>query len=164
MYELDRPGGIQDQLKECQKLAREADPNEYGDIEEVNQVCQNASNYAGNYTAGAYLRNGKNGWYDVTAPLQDPFPPEYLNVFLNQQWVQRALGVPVNHSVISPPVQKAFSSTGDMARGGPLEDIAYLLDTGVKVALLYGDRDFACNWVSCLSSIYSWGRNLLTHA
>ncbi len=30
---------------------------------------------------------------------------------------------------------------------GYLEDIAYILDSGIKVALAYGDRDYACNWI-----------------
>ena len=148
--ELDRPGGIQDQIGECQRLAMEADPNEYGDIEKVNKFCSSAREYAENFTTRPYLANGNNGWYDISHRLfnpGDPFPPEYLNVFLNQHWVQKALGVPVNHTASSETVHQAFTSTGDMARGGLLEDIAYLLDSGVKVALVYGDRDFACNWV-----------------
>ena len=151
MYELSRPGGIEDQIAECQKLAKEADPNDVGDIEKVNQVCSHAREYAENFTTTPYLRNGKVGWYDVSHPLSDPFPPEHMNVFLNQHWVQKALGVPVNHTASSMAVQKAFMSTGDITRGGLLEDIAYLLDAGVKVALMYGDRDFACNWVNLLS-------------
>jgi carboxypeptidase C (cathepsin A) len=30
---------------------------------------------------------------------------------------------------------------------GYLEDIAYILDSGIKVALVYGDRDYACPWL-----------------
>ena len=30
---------------------------------------------------------------------------------------------------------------------GYLEDIAYILDSGIKVALVFGDRDYACNWI-----------------
>lgn len=72
---------------------------------------------------------------------------QYLIGYLNQGWVQQALGVPVNHSAVSNAVSTGFSNTGDMARGGMLEDLAYILDHGVKVALLYGDRDYACNWI-----------------
>ena len=31
--------------------------------------------------------------------------------------------------------------------GTPLKDLAYLLDSGVKVAMLYGDRNLTCNWL-----------------
>lgn len=34
-----------------------------------------------------------------------------------------------------------------MVKGGLVEDIAYVLDHGVRVAMMYGDRDYACNWV-----------------
>ena len=84
---------------------------------------------------------------DITHPLADPFPDKYYIGYLNQHWVQRALGVPVNHSMLSVTVSAAFQSTGDMIRGGILNDIAYVLDNGVKVALVYGDRDYACNWL-----------------
>lgn len=41
----------------------------------------------------------------------------------------------------------AFHSIGDYPRPGWLEDLAYLLEHGIKVALAYGDRDYACNWI-----------------
>lgn len=41
----------------------------------------------------------------------------------------------------------AFSAHGDMPRGGYLQGLADLLDAGVGVHLVYGDRDFACNWM-----------------
>lgn len=85
--------------------------------------------------------------FDITHPGQDSFPPAYLIGYLNQHWVQKALGVPVNHTVSSAAVSQAFSNTGDIVRAGLLEDIAYILDHGVKVSMLYGDRDYACNWV-----------------
>lgn len=40
-----------------------------------------------------------------------------------------------------------FDSTGDYARGTSLEALSYLLDSGVRVAGMYGDRDWACNWI-----------------
>ena len=33
-----------------------------------------------------------------------------------------------------------------MYRGGMLEDLAFVLSHGVKVAMIYGDRDLACPW------------------
>jgi hypothetical protein len=68
--------------------------------------------------------------------------------WLNQAHVQKALGVPVNHTWASPAVARAFSKTGDFVKGGQLENLAYILDHGVNVALLHGDRDYACNWVA----------------
>jgi Serine carboxypeptidase len=67
--------------------------------------------------------------------------------FLSQHWVQEALGVPVNYTEATDAIQRAFYTTGDLARPGFLEDLAYILDSGIKVTLLYGDRDYACNWI-----------------
>ena len=55
--------------------------------------------------------------------------------------------MPVNHTFASEGVAAAFESTGDHDRGGMLEDIAYVLENGIKVAMVYGDRDYACNWM-----------------
>ena len=48
-----------------------------------------------------------------------------------------------------------FQNTGDFARGGNLEALGSLLDQGVKVALVYGDRDYQCNCTSPSSSLLS---------
>ena len=36
--------------------------------------------------------------------------------------------------------------TGDRARGGQIAQLASLLAKGVRVALIYGDSDYLCNW------------------
>jgi carboxypeptidase C (cathepsin A) len=70
-----------------------------------------------------------------------------MNGFLAQQWVQVALGVPVNYTGASYVVGEAFAAIGDFCRPGSLEAVSYLLDRGVKVHMMYGDRDFVCNWI-----------------
>ena len=40
-----------------------------------------------------------------------------------------------------------FNLTGDFVRGHSLTLLGTLLDKGVKVALVYGDRDYQCNWL-----------------
>lgn len=62
--------------------------------------------------------------------------------FLAKNWVQSALGVPLNYSDSTDSVYNAFNEIGDYPRGGFLEDLAYILDQGIKVAMVYGDRDF----------------------
>lgn len=147
MYELTRPGGLKDQVEECRRMQLETDPSDYGDVEKLNTFCAQVTEHVHNATAEVYLKNKGFGWYDITHSFADPFPGQYLTGYLNQHWVQKALGVPVNHTSASHAVYKAFTGTGDMGRGGMLEDIAYILNNGVKVSLLYGDRDYACNWV-----------------
>lgn len=53
----------------------------------------------------------------------------------------------MNFTASNSGVASAFRSIGDYNRPGHIEDIAYLLERGVKVTLGYGDRDFACNWI-----------------
>ena len=38
-----------------------------------------------------------------------------------------------------------FMATGDFVYDGFVQDIGSLLDDGVKVALMHGDRDFRCH-------------------
>ena len=144
---LTCPGGAVDQLRECQRLQRKLDPNDYGDVKRVNEYCRLALSLGFNVIVEPYLNTGEYGWFDITHPGTDPFPPFYSSGFLNQHWVQKALGVPVNHSFASNAVAESFQNTADMAKGGLVEDIAYILDHGVKVTMMYGDRDYACNWI-----------------
>lgn len=43
------------------------------------------------------------------------------------------------------PYILAFTTTGDFVLGRNVAVLGELLDRGVKVALVYGDRDFQCN-------------------
>jgi len=86
-----------------------------------------------------------------------------MHGYLTQSWVLEALGVPVNFSAQSPAVAAAFGGTNDMERRGSVEAVAYLLESGVKVHMVYGDRDYACNWLggeaSSLAIEYSGSEN-----
>ena len=62
--------------------------------------------------------------------------------YLAQRHVQEALGVPLNYTEVVESVNQMFSRIGDHARGGFIEDMGYLLDSGVKIAMMYGDRDY----------------------
>jgi len=102
--------------------------------------------YCGQSMEEPYLEAGFS-FYDLAAPGTTPFPPNYYIGFLSQRWVQEALGVPLNYTQSNNAVNEAFSNVGDIVRGGLLQDLGYILDSGIKVALVYGDRDFACNWI-----------------
>ncbi|MCJ1263033.1 hypothetical protein MMC22_002903 [Lobaria immixta] len=146
-----QPDGCMDQILNCQALADEKDLDEYGNNDDVNEACQNAANICMDKVEGQYTGSSGRNYYDVAAIDPDPFPYSYFLGCLSQNWVQGALGVPVNFTKSNNGVFSAFRATGDYARkdirGGQLADIAYLLDKGVKVALIFGDRDYACNWV-----------------
>lgn len=150
MHAWSRPGGCKDQIKHCRVLAAEGDPRMHGNNETVNKACQKAGDFCSNNVEGAYVNHADRGYYDITHKNPDPFPPNYFLGFLNQHWVQGALGVPINFTESIDSVYEGFQSTGDYARAdvrGYLDDLAYILDSGIKVALVYGDRDYACDWI-----------------
>lgn len=66
--------------------------------------------------------------------------------FLNLASTQEALGVNINYtSSADQQVFSGFSSTGDFVYSF-IEDLSDILGYGVRVAMLYGDADYICNW------------------
>ncbi|KAI9808965.1 MAG: hypothetical protein M1826_003943 [Phylliscum demangeonii] len=147
LNDLSKPGGCLDLITNCRALAAQLDQDDFGNSSAVNEACQQADTFCSLNVEGPYINYGGRGYYDIGHLNPDPFPPSYHIGYLNQHWVQAALGVPVNYSEISNAIYYAFSSTGDYPRGGFLEDLSYILDNGIKVAMMYGDRDYACNWL-----------------
>lgn len=141
-----QPGGCKDQFTTCQDRLGAFDVNSVNrglvpteEICDIQDWCQNAP-------IALYQSLGY-GWFDIAHPLADPFPPPYLYGYLTQEHVLGAIGTPVNFSAVSQVVYDNFQSTGDVVHGGFLDAIAALLDSGVKVHMMYGDRDYACNWL-----------------
>lgn len=149
MHAWSKPNGCRDRILECRRLAAQGDPGMTGQNATANKVCRQASSFCSGKVEGAYTSNSGRGYYDISHVEQDPFPPQSFLGFLSQHWVQGALGVPINFTKSVDSVGDAFTASGDYARSdvhGYLHDIAYLLDSGIKVALVYGDRDYACSW------------------
>ncbi|KAL8687080.1 MAG: hypothetical protein Q9218_006646 [Villophora microphyllina] len=149
---FNRPNtGCKALILQCQALAAEGDPDATGNNATVNQACIAANNYCSNEVEAQYINDSGRNYYDIAAIDPDPFPPSYYLGYLAQHYVQAALGVPINYTQSTNGVYEAFNSIGDYARtdirGGQIQDLAYLLDNGIKVALMYGDRDYACNWL-----------------
>ena len=67
--------------------------------------------------------------------------------------MQEALGTPLNFTYDSNIVTSNFGlnsntptqGTGDSFRTG-IADFEYALNEGMKVAMIYGDRDYRCGW------------------
>lgn len=53
---------------------------------------------------------------------------------------------------------EAFNLTGDFVRGDSLLNLGTLLDKGTNVAMVYGDRDYQCNWLGgeAISTSIDW--------
>ncbi|EME46510.1 hypothetical protein DOTSEDRAFT_70498 [Dothistroma septosporum NZE10] len=147
MKEFHRPFGVKQAIDECRQAEKATDPHDHGHVALTNKICAGAAEAAGNVSDDVFVREGRAARFDVTHELHDPFPSPYMFGWLNQHEVQKSFGVPVNHSWYSPAVAQAFGNTGDLVKGGQLEQLAYILNHGVHVALFHGDRDFACNWI-----------------
>lgn len=161
LHEWEKPGGVWEAVQKCQELQKTTDPRDHGDVARTNKVCVAASERMMDLTEGTFAEANRGARFDITHDPLDPFPDWYMLGWLNSAEVQKALGVPVNHTWASPAVATAFDSTGDFAKAGQLENIGRLLDSGVHVAMMYGDRDWACNWVGGeMSSVaLAWSRN-----
>ena len=142
-----REGGCRDQINECRALATEYDPENRGINETVNSICHDAETFCTENIRDRYITISGRNYYDVVTVDPDPFPPPFYVGYLNQPHVQKALGVPVNFTQSTSAVSTAFRSIGDYPRPGWLEDLEFLLENNIKVHLMYGDRDFACNWM-----------------
>lgn len=142
-------GGCRERIHRCRRLATNGDPYMYGNNDTVNDACKEANTYCRYQVESVYYNYSTRAPYDISHHYPDPFPPPFYMGYLNQHWVQSALGVPVNYTFAARSSYNAFQSTGDLPRQdtrGYLGDIGHLLDSGIKVALIYGDRDYACNW------------------
>lgn len=140
-------GGCRDRINNCRALSLEFDPDQRGVNTSVNKICQDAETFCTTRVRDPYLDYSGRNYYDFATFDPDPFPAPWYVGWLNQPHVQQALGVPLNFTQSSSVVSRAFRGIGDYPRPGWLEDLTYLLENGIKVTLVYGDRDFACNWI-----------------
>lgn len=139
-------GGCQQLIQSCRSAVSAMDPRNEGDVAAVNQQCQTAQASCNNNLLGPFYKSGRDV-YDMTQKTPDPFPPSTYLEYLNLADVQAAIGAAVNYTETSPVVANAFVQTGDYERGDQINQMAYLLSLGVRVALIYGDRDYICNWI-----------------
>ncbi|KAB5582867.1 Alpha/Beta hydrolase protein [Coniochaeta sp. 2T2.1] len=132
-------------VEQCRSLGDNKDPLATGTDAEVNKACSDAYNWCFKNVAAPMEARQRNP-FDITATVPGDFPPKYAAGFLNAKEVQLELGVPLNFSGLAVAPATAFLKTGDFVRGHSLAILGNLLDQGVKVALVYGDRDYQCNW------------------
>lgn len=139
-------GGCAQLTRTCRSQQLALDPYSTGTNVQVGDACSAAQSSCEDGIIAPYFVSGRS-IYDISQNVLDPFPnPRYLE-YLNQADVQLAIGAPINYTQDSPSVFGAFNRTGDYARDGNIQDIVRLLQAGVRVALMYGDRDYICNWL-----------------
>ena len=94
------------------------------------------------------LRSPEQDLYDIRNHSLHPQPSGAWPAWLNTGEVQQALGVDLNYSGSnSIDVYGQFHITGDWVRSRPLTDLSELLESGTRVALLFGDADYILNWL-----------------
>ena len=130
----------------CRDAVNSMDPTNDGDVATVDAACYNAQTSCVNNVLAPYTASGRSV-YDITQKVPDSFPPSTYLEYLNSAEVQGAVGAVVNYTQTSNAVVSAFNQTGDYERGGQISEISYLLSLGVRIALIYGDRDYICNWL-----------------
>ena len=126
------PAGCLDKVKQCAKFDK--------DTLEGMINCRIATEICRDLVEVPYYSIGKRGVYDIRHPIDDPTPPQYMLPYLNQASVQEALGVSINYtSLSSDQIWKGFQFTGDFVYRRFLTALERILDSGVRVALTYGD-------------------------
>jgi len=148
MDSWNRPGGCKEKMFECQSALKGRGTILLSEIgKNITEICEGIDEACGDLVLREYFgHSDARGWYDIGHPINDPFPLPTLHGYLTEGDVLSALGVPVNFTDHSAVVSAKFQSTYDIIVGGFTDAIAYLLDSGVKVHMMYGDRDYACNW------------------
>lgn len=146
-------------ISRCRTAQSVSDPDNTGSDAGVNELCSQA--YTECYLDGLapFVESGRS-FYDISRTVPDSFPPSTYLEYLNTPKVQQAIGAVTNFTSLSSAVTKAFGETGDYVRGPILPRIGSLLDKGVRVALLYGDRDYICNWLGgeAIAEAIAWQR------
>lgn len=139
-------GGCQDLINQCRDAVAAHDPTDSGDVSTVSQICGNAQTSCINNVMNPYTDAGRS-YYDISHLLPDSFPPSTYLEYLNTATFLAAIGSPINYTETDPQVVSAFASTGDAERESLVPAIASLLNSGIRVSLIYGDRDYICNWI-----------------
>lgn len=138
------PDGCKAKVQQCVAAALASDPNGEGTNANVNSICA-AANAACFDIEERYYHSGRSP-YDLAAPYHDPNPALRFVSYLNQGHILKAIGSPVNYTMMNHRISDVFQDTGDQSRGGNIKRLADLLNRGVRIGLIYGDRDYICNW------------------
>lgn len=139
------PGGCKNLIQECRIAVAAQDPNHEGDVPAVNNLCATAYSTCSTKVLEPYFDAGRS-IYDIGHYIPDSFPSSSYLEYLNTAEFLSAIGSPVNFTQTNMQVVAAFTAAGDYERNSFIPDIAYLLNAGIRVGFMYGDRDYICNW------------------
>ncbi|KAH7146206.1 Alpha/Beta hydrolase protein [Dactylonectria macrodidyma] len=144
---VTKEGGCYDLIDQCRALQINEDPEHIGNNADVNEACVAAFGFCFDNIQGAFTASTTRSPFDISVQTGIAFPRDYPSGFFNQRWVQEALGVPVNFTLVGNTIlMNLLYGTGDPVVR-TVADVEYLLSAGVHLALVYGDRDYRCNWL-----------------
>lgn len=143
-------GGCRDQIVACRNASASlsAPSLNLGTNSSINRLCHNANAFCGKHTASLISSSGRD-FFDLghrSYFLSEPTLHTHLG-YLRRANVQAALGAAVNFTDHSTSIARAFARTGDNLLGNYTAVLAKALDDGVSISMVYGDRDYACNWL-----------------
>ncbi|KAI0853039.1 peptidase [Daldinia vernicosa] len=134
------PGGCRDSIDLCFESDRST-PDGKAVCSQATAICR------GLVESPYYVVSGRNP-YDIRAESDASIPPGYWANYLNTAKVQNAIGVDINYtSTSSNQIYTGFDYTGDFVYPNLLEDLEGLLAYDVRIAMIYGDADYICNWM-----------------
>ncbi|KIY01041.1 uncharacterized protein Z520_03707 [Fonsecaea multimorphosa CBS 102226] len=154
MDNITKPKGCMDLMNTCRSLGQTGDPDFNGNNQTVNSACMAASESCSGIMSAFDALNNRSD-FDVAVHTPDPCPYNLgVTKYLNLPAVQTSLGVPLNFTYDSElvtgvygfPTPYPFLGTGDTFRQAGMPNIEYALARGVKVAFVFGDRDYRCPW------------------
>ena len=141
--DLNREGGCLDQAYQCGNASLQYDPGNMGANETVNDICHRAGKFCNEKVQGSWDISNRS-YYDITVTPELSRAPPFSRAFLQRPFVQEALGHRVNWTSGTGVVGQATDRFGDFGRPGWPQKLAYLLERGIKVAFVYGDKDYIC--------------------
>jgi carboxypeptidase C (cathepsin A) len=144
---VDQLNGVSNFTNQCApaiQACRAAGSNDYGDDVKANALCRKATAICNDLTLLAPLHGYDP--YDIRQKLRSPDPSAAYQEYLNDASVLSSIGARVNFTESNSYVLQGFYDTGDLSRDDTIDELAGLIARGVRVAFIYGDADFICNW------------------
>ncbi|KAF2104278.1 alpha/beta-hydrolase, partial [Rhizodiscina lignyota] len=145
LAQLNGEGGCQQQLQDCRRRAAAMDPGDEGDDIDTNFACYNAQMSC--LGIQSVYQTSNRSVYDIRQANPNPFPSLAYIEYLNNASVQASIGAGINYTESNELIYQVFWSTGDMIRSSQLTSLAALLARGIRIAFIYGDADYICNWM-----------------
>lgn len=137
--------GCRDLIDQCRNAATQLDPENNGNITSVNEVCSNATT-ACLQLLDPYSHTLRDP-FDIAHMLPTSFPSQLYAEYLNTREAQVGIGATINFTNTASFIPPLFLQTGDYQRGPLVPKLGALLSRGIRIGLIYGDRDFICNWM-----------------